>query len=144
MYCFWGCSQLRFSLGISHRLSDLYWQTTRFGTLVLVIARHLAVIVATYFGSVFPRWGWLSGFYLSNEQWVIRVYFFMAWGGGATQEISATLIALNRLTALIYLQRYAAVGALGLRPEIIRGSDVFLFPFLVPPLCGIDVTENRT
>ncbi|RCN44766.1 hypothetical protein ANCCAN_09205 [Ancylostoma caninum] len=66
----------------------------------------VVTLVNNYFGAVFPKWGWMREFYLSLGKPYIYIYFIIAWATGINQSLSVSLLATNRLSAILFPQKF--------------------------------------
>lgn len=64
----------------------------------------------TYVCSAFPRWGWFPQFYLDVQSPLLHLYFIIAYGAGVAQAICADVVALNRVTAILFMHKYGLVS----------------------------------
>ncbi|KAH7720894.1 CBN-SRV-15 protein [Aphelenchoides avenae] len=63
----------------------------------------------TYVCSAFPRWGWFPLFYLDVQSPLLHLYFILAYGAGVAQAICADVVALNRVTAILFMHKYGLI-----------------------------------
>ncbi|KHJ88624.1 hypothetical protein OESDEN_11581 [Oesophagostomum dentatum] len=61
----------------------------------------VVTLVNNYVGSVFPKWGWFREFYLAMGKPYIYTYLIIAWATGIIQSLSVSLLATNRLSAIL-------------------------------------------
>ncbi|EYC31301.1 hypothetical protein Y032_0004g2084 [Ancylostoma ceylanicum] len=71
----------------------------------------IVTLVNNYFGAVFPKWGWFREFYLSLGKPYIYIYFIIAWATGINQSLSVSLLATNRLSAILFPQQFQKVAS---------------------------------
>ncbi|CAI5448254.1 unnamed protein product [Caenorhabditis angaria] len=62
----------------------------------------LFTLFTNYCGAMFPKWGWNLNLYLYLNNFYIRPYFFLAWFSGVAQAMSVSIMATNRLSAIIF------------------------------------------
>ncbi|VDO52908.1 unnamed protein product [Haemonchus placei] len=75
----------------------------------LCIATGLTDIVTllnNYFGAVFPKWGWFTSVYMALGKPYAYTYLIIAWASGFNQAVSVSMLAINRLSAILFPQRY--------------------------------------
>ncbi|XGW30707.1 hypothetical protein V3C99_009569 [Haemonchus contortus] len=63
-------------------------------------------LLNNYFGAVFPKWGWFTSVYLFLGKPYVYTYLVIAWGSGINQAISVSMLAANRLSAILVPQYY--------------------------------------
>ena len=51
--------------------------------------------------NVLPKLCFLGNFYHVHETFLVHIYLFFAWGGGASQGLCVLAIAFNRLTIVV-------------------------------------------
>ncbi|PIO52774.1 hypothetical protein TELCIR_25916, partial [Teladorsagia circumcincta] len=61
-------------------------------------------LLNSYFGGVFPSWGWFMAVYSRLGKPYAYVYLFVVWGSGINQALSVSMLAANRLSAIIFPQ----------------------------------------
>ncbi|KAK6060567.1 hypothetical protein COOONC_01770 [Cooperia oncophora] len=80
----------------------------------------IVTLLTNYFGAIFPRWGWFSSVYSAiGEQWMY-IYLVISWGSVINQSFSVSLLAANRLSAILFPRLYDKV--LLLPVSIFHGS----------------------
>ncbi|KAK6030154.1 hypothetical protein OSTOST_03719, partial [Ostertagia ostertagi] len=63
-------------------------------------------LLNSYIGGVFPSWGWFTVVYSKLGKPYAYVYLFIVWGSGINQALSVSMLAANRLSAIIFPQGY--------------------------------------
>ncbi len=63
-----------------------------------------------YFGVRFPYYGWGNKFYLNGGPILAKTIILITWGLRTVQGVGATLIAVNRATAIIWPLNYKNVS----------------------------------
>ncbi|WKY05205.1 hypothetical protein Q1695_005879 [Nippostrongylus brasiliensis] len=66
----------------------------------------IVALLNNYIGAVFPKWGWFTDVYIAIGKPYLYVYFIISWGTGINQALSVSLLASNRLSALLFPQRH--------------------------------------
>uniref|UniRef100_A0A8R1DKZ5 G-protein coupled receptors family 1 profile domain-containing protein n=1 Tax=Caenorhabditis japonica TaxID=281687 RepID=A0A8R1DKZ5_CAEJA len=61
----------------------------------------LSTLFANYFGAMFPKFGLFSNVYLYLDGIYAHVYLYIAWSTGICQAMSVSVLATNRLSAMI-------------------------------------------
>ncbi|KAK6043932.1 hypothetical protein COOONC_18563 [Cooperia oncophora] len=77
----------------------------------------IVTLLNNYFGAVLPRWGWIASVYSSLGLPYAYVYLIIAWSTGTMQATSTSLLALNRLSAVLFPYRYDQMWS-GLRLKL--------------------------
>ncbi|KAK6017846.1 hypothetical protein OSTOST_16624 [Ostertagia ostertagi] len=71
----------------------------------------IVTLINNYFGAVFPQWGWMENVYLALGKPYLYVYFIITWSTGIMQALSTSLLASNRLSAVLFPHRHHQVGS---------------------------------
>ncbi|KAF1757235.1 hypothetical protein GCK72_013690 [Caenorhabditis remanei] len=66
----------------------------------------LSILFANYFGAMFPKMGYFTSFYLNLDYIYAHIYLYIAWSTGICQAMSVSVLATNRLSAMILPQSY--------------------------------------
>ncbi|EFP00516.1 hypothetical protein CRE_21721 [Caenorhabditis remanei] len=66
----------------------------------------LTTLFTNYFGAMFPKFGFFSDFYLQLGGIYGHIYFYIAWSTGICQAMSVSVLATNRLSAMIFPENY--------------------------------------
>ncbi|CAI5448277.1 unnamed protein product [Caenorhabditis angaria] len=66
----------------------------------------LVTLFANYFGAVFPKHGLFLPFYIFWDTIYSHFYFYLAWSTGICQSMSVSLLATNRLSAILFANKY--------------------------------------
>uniref|UniRef100_A0A8R1I4E1 G-protein coupled receptors family 1 profile domain-containing protein n=1 Tax=Caenorhabditis japonica TaxID=281687 RepID=A0A8R1I4E1_CAEJA len=61
----------------------------------------LSTLFANYFGAMFPKFGLFTYFYMYLDGIYAHIYFCIAWSTGICQAMSVSVLATNRLSAMI-------------------------------------------
>ncbi|VDO50396.1 unnamed protein product [Haemonchus placei] len=67
----------------------------------------IVTLLTSYFGSVFPMWGWFTSVYIRLGKAYAYTYLIFAWASGINQAVSVSVVAANRLSAILFPHRYA-------------------------------------
>uniref|UniRef100_A0A8R1EA84 Serpentine receptor class gamma n=1 Tax=Caenorhabditis japonica TaxID=281687 RepID=A0A8R1EA84_CAEJA len=65
-----------------------------------------ATLFANYFGAMFPKFGLFSNVYLYLDGIYAHIYFYLAWSTGICQAMSVSVLATNRLSAMMFPGSY--------------------------------------
>uniref|UniRef100_A0A1I7SXP5 7TM_GPCR_Srx domain-containing protein n=2 Tax=Caenorhabditis tropicalis TaxID=1561998 RepID=A0A1I7SXP5_9PELO len=87
---------------------------------------------------MFPKFGIFSGFYIRLDGIYAHFYFYIAWSTGICQAMSVSVLATNRLSALIFPGNYQKMW-MGIRLKI-----AVMVQFLPGLLIGCLTFFNRT
>ncbi|CAI4231860.1 unnamed protein product [Auanema sp. JU1783] len=66
----------------------------------------LTNLLNNYLFAVLPKWGWFRGFYLALGQFFPYFYLYIAWSLGICQAMSVSVLATNRLSAMMFPETY--------------------------------------
>ncbi|CAD6199244.1 unnamed protein product [Caenorhabditis auriculariae] len=69
----------------------------------------LITLLNNYFGAVFAKWGFFHSFYLFFGISYAHLYLYIAWSTGVCQAMSVSVLATNRLSAILVPQRYQKI-----------------------------------
>lgn len=61
----------------------------------------LVTLINNYIGAVFAKWGLFREIYLFAPSFYAHVYMYIAWSTGICQAMSVSVLASNRLTAMM-------------------------------------------
>ncbi|XGW30939.1 hypothetical protein V3C99_009700 [Haemonchus contortus] len=115
---------------VIERLLFLYWLiTVPFYTMLVVFMIHaqikkapnltgsfytlcitagivdIVTLLNNYFGGAFPGWGWMKSVYLTLGKPYVYFYIMTAWATGTMQVLSTSILATNRLWAILFPQQ---------------------------------------
>nr|pir hypothetical protein Y105C5B.c - Caenorhabditis elegans [Caenorhabditis elegans] len=68
-----------------------------------------ATLLTNYFGAMFPKFGYFFNFYMGLGQIYPHIYLYIAWSMGICQAMSVSVLATNRLSAMIFPEHYRKV-----------------------------------
>ncbi|KAK5974040.1 hypothetical protein GCK32_002122 [Trichostrongylus colubriformis] len=78
----------------------------------------IVTLLNTYFGAVFPKWGWLENMYLTLGKPYVYTYLVISWSTGTMQALSTSLLVTNRLTAILFPRKHSQLWS-GARLKLI-------------------------
>ncbi|KAF1756032.1 hypothetical protein GCK72_012485 [Caenorhabditis remanei] len=64
-------------------------------------------LLNNYLGAMFPKWGWGTKVYLFMDGYYAHTYLYFAWASGICQAMCVSLLATNRVSAIIFPQRHS-------------------------------------
>ncbi|EFP00487.1 hypothetical protein CRE_21725 [Caenorhabditis remanei] len=63
-------------------------------------------LLNNYLGAMFPKWGWGTRIYLFLDGYYAHTYLYFAWTSGICQAMCISVLATNRLSAIIFPNRH--------------------------------------
>ncbi|CAI5448256.1 unnamed protein product [Caenorhabditis angaria] len=63
-------------------------------------------LLTNYFGAMFPKWGWGVSIYMSLDVIYTNLYLYFAWSTGICQAMSVSVLAANRVSAMLFPDIY--------------------------------------
>ncbi|CCD74186.2 G-protein coupled receptors family 1 profile domain-containing protein [Caenorhabditis elegans] len=61
----------------------------------------LSTLFANYFGVMFPKFGFFNDFYIYLDAIYAHIYLYIAWSTGICQAMCVSVLATNRLSAML-------------------------------------------
>ncbi|CAL2040064.1 unnamed protein product [Caenorhabditis brenneri] len=98
----------------------------------------LSTLFANYFGAMFPKLGYFTSFYMYLDSTYAHIYFYIAWSTGICQAMSVSVLATNRLSAMIFPGDYQKMW------QSYRLWIAFCIQFIPGMLVGILTFFNKT
>ncbi|CAB3409574.1 unnamed protein product [Caenorhabditis bovis] len=69
----------------------------------------LITMLNNYLGAMFPKWSFFIDFYLKIGNIYGQIYLYIAWTTGCCQAFSVSILAANRLSAVIFPGNYSSM-----------------------------------
>ncbi|CAI5448278.1 unnamed protein product [Caenorhabditis angaria] len=66
----------------------------------------LLILFTNYFGVMFPKRGYFTNIYIFLDDIYSHTYLYIAWSTGICQAMSVSVLATNRLSAMIFPNKY--------------------------------------
>ncbi|EFP11463.1 hypothetical protein CRE_20625 [Caenorhabditis remanei] len=82
-----------FKLCVTTAIVDILWIFPR-------------TLLNNYLGAMFPKWGWGTRIYLFLDGFYAHTYLYFAWTSGICQAMCISVLATNRLSAIIFPNRH--------------------------------------
>ncbi|CAL2038688.1 unnamed protein product [Caenorhabditis brenneri] len=64
-------------------------------------------LLNNYLGAMFPKWGWGTKAYLFLDGYYAHAYLYFAWSSGICQAMCVSLLATNRVSAILFPQKHS-------------------------------------
>ncbi|CAB60322.2 G_PROTEIN_RECEP_F1_2 domain-containing protein [Caenorhabditis elegans] len=66
-------------------------------------------LLNNYLGAMFPKWGWGTSVYLFLDSYYAHAYLYFAWASGICQAMCVSLMATNRVSAILFPNRHSRI-----------------------------------
>ncbi|CAB3409569.1 unnamed protein product [Caenorhabditis bovis] len=96
--------------GINAQIRNHEWLNSPFFKLCISTAViDLITMLNNYLGAMFPKWSFFIDFYLKIGNIYGQIYLYIAWTTGCCQSFSVSILAANRLSAVIFPGNYSSM-----------------------------------